>query len=535
MKAPLQRPLLIGGAALSVGVWMLHILENAFGEWSVYALFATLLGTGAWWLQQRPGPTSGSVLPLQPLEPEMVQRAIAEAERVIHQLDTETTEPIPGATAQPTDISRLRSQVSQLATDLDRDLIRLIFMGNKGSGKSSVIDLMRANWTAPVTVTLQEAPSFFAGTDVGLTADAIALQQSTAADLVIYLVTGDITETEFQIVISLSARKRVLLVLNKRDQYLPEEQAIVLTRLRERLAGILVPQDILAITAAPAPLKVRRHQEDGPTQEWLEEQPSDIAPLTSRLETVLQDDRQQLVLASSLDHAAVIKAQAKQVLNDVRRVRAMPVVEKYQWISAGAAFASPLPTLDVLATAAINVQMILDVAALHQQKLSLQQGQKVATTLASLMLKQGVVELTTQAIAGFMKTNAVTYVAGGVIQGLSAAYLTRVAGLSLIDYFSTQEPYLTPAEAKPLALDRLSQSLQTVFQQNRQTNLLQTFMGQAIEHLGTWITAAQPSTAREISIPRSTPENTPVLDQHKLEIPLKLPNLESVTLPSKQP
>ena len=111
-------------------------------------------------------------------------------------------------------------------------------------------------------------------------------------------------------------------------------------------------------------------------------------------------------------------------MNGLRRDRAVPVIEQYQWIAAAAAFANPVPALDLLATAAINAQLVMELGGIYQQKFSLEQAQAVAGTLGSLMLKLGLVELSTQTIGTILKSNAITFVAGGVVQGVSAAYLT---------------------------------------------------------------------------------------------------------------
>jgi uncharacterized protein (DUF697 family) len=335
-----------------------------------------------------------------------------------------------------------------------------------------------------------------------------------SADLALFLVTADLTESELKIVQRLSAEKRTLLVFNKHDQYPPEERQAILAQLQNRMQGILATEDLVAIAAAPNPLKVRQHQSDGLVNEWLEDQQPAIAALTQRLDQILQQERQKLVLASSYGCAVALKTQAKAALNDMRRLRALPIVEQFQWIAAATAFASPLPTVDVLATAAINAQMVMDLGAIYQQRFSLQQAQKLTTTLGSLILKLGLVELSTQAIAGLLKSNAFTYVAGGCIQGISAAYLTRITGFSLIEYFHSQDPYLSPTDASPLAIDRFSQVLQRVFQQNQQGSFLQTFVRQAIGVLAP--AASQPQLA---AAPIATVSNlSGFLPDHELQI-----------------
>jgi uncharacterized protein (DUF697 family) len=271
-----------------------------------------------------------------------------------------------------------------------------------------------------------------------------------------------------------------MLVLNKQDQYLPTERATVLQQLRQRMLGRLGAEDVVAIASSPAPVKVRQHQPDASVQEWMEQQSPDLKAVSDRLSQIVTQEGQPLVWASTIRAAAALKAEAKSQLNKVRRDRALPVIEQYQWIAAAAAFANPVPALDLLATAAISAQVVTDLGEIYQQKFSLQQAQAAAKTLGSLMLKLGLVELSTQTIGSILKGNAFTYVAGGAVQGVSAAYLTRLAGLSLIEYFQEQEQSENAATGRSLNLERLGEKLQKVFQQNQRTAFLQGFVKQGV-------------------------------------------------------
>ncbi len=79
--------------------------------------------------------------------------------------------------------------------------------------------------------------------------------------------------------------------------------------------------------------------------------------------------------------------------------------------------------------------------------------------------------------------------AGGVLQGVSGAYLTRIAGLSLIEYWESERDLSvgTPPTDSPqnpdLKLDRLQPIVQAVFQQNQRTAFLQGFVTQAMAQL----------------------------------------------------
>ncbi len=97
------------------------------------------------------------------------------------------------------------------------------------------------------------------------------------------------------------------------------------------------------------------------------------------------------------------------------------------------------------------------------------------------MIKLGLVELSTHAISSLLKSNTITYVAGGVTQGISAAYLTRVAGLSLMEYFQEQEIDFNYHQT--IDIEKLSTKIKQVFEQTKRTEILQGFVKQTLPKL----------------------------------------------------
>ncbi|HEY9819811.1 MAG TPA: DUF697 domain-containing protein [Candidatus Sericytochromatia bacterium] len=471
MAVKLRRPILVGGVGLSFSLWLWQSVHHSvlqLGEFGVVG--AVALGAGFWLFQQKRSNTI-NFSSESPLDRETVVKAIAQTESLINQLETE-------ADNQET-ITQLRQRIAQLSTELDRKDIQLAVTGGKGVGKTNLIQVLESDWASQQQqhLSLKETSALFVGSDTDAELETTAKDVALAADLVLFVTTGDLTDTEFQTLQQLRAAKaRIMLVLNKQDQYLPTERAMILQQLRQRMVGQLIVEDVVAIASSPAPVKVRQHQADASVQEWLEPQKPDLTALSERLTQLLAQEAQQLVWATTIRAAMILKAEVKSQLNKVRRDRALPIIEQYQWISAAAAFANPVPVLDLLATAAISSQLVIELGEIYQQKFSLQQAQTAAKTLGSLMLKLGLVELSTQTIGGILKSNAFTYVAGGAVQGVSAAYLTRLAGLSLIEYFQEQEQSETTATGQPFNFERIGQKLQKVFQQNQRTTFLQGFV-----------------------------------------------------------
>ncbi|ERT06447.1 hypothetical protein M595_3582 [Lyngbya aestuarii BL J] len=482
MTAKLQRPILVGGIGLSFLLWLVNSMAHSAAELGETALVGTMaIGAGLWWLQRQFPQTTPALTP-KIVDRQSVDQALAQTGTMIEKLTT-----IAQQSRSPQDftanIAQFQQQLTELSSQLERQALSIGVMGGKSVGKTLLMQVL-SNYDIPQysqPLTWVEIPE---GQQNGL----------TNCDIVLFLISGDVTDPQYQTISQLLLQsQRVIFVWNKQDQHSQEEQPVILQRLRETMQGLLEPEDVMAIAASPSPVKVRQHQADGSVKEWMEAQQPEILPLTQRLSQILQQEQQSLVWATTYRQAKALQAQVKTGLNQVRREQALPIIEQYQWIAAATAFANPVPALDVLATAAINAQLVIDLGGIYQQKFSLDQAQEVAKTVGSQMLKLGFVELTTQTLTSMLKSNTMTFVAGGVVQGVSAAYLTRIAGLSLVEYFQTLEIDEQESGQFALNLNALNQTLKTVFQQNQQLSLLQSFVKQAMNRLSPQIQQKQAS------------------------------------------
>ncbi|TAE53576.1 MAG: DUF697 domain-containing protein [Nostocales cyanobacterium] len=437
------------------------------GEFSL--LSAVVVGGGLWLLNQNQA-QADELLDDISVENALAKlnEGIAKTEVIIHQI-------IQEAVNHP-QIKTLQDQLSQLHLELDRQEIQIAVTGSKSVGKSTVIQTLKnVEGLSKHSLHFVETSPLFA--EIGENSDLVILSKLQTSDVVLFLTNGDLTNSEFQVWQKLKALKQpTLLVFNKQDQYIAEDRNIILQSLQQKTGG-----NVVATAVSPLPVKVKKHETDGTIQEWMEQPAPNIQELTQNLGQILSAQAQYLVCKTTLRKVLLLKAEAKNCLNQIRGDRSSPIIEQNQWIAAAAAFANPLPALDILATAAINAQMVVDLGNIYQQKISLEQAQQVAATMGSLMLKLGLVELSTKAVTGILKTNAITFVAGGVVEGVSAAYLTRIAGLSLVAYFEQQEIALETGNG--LNLEKLRQVLQTVFQQNQRMAILETFVKQGVKRL----------------------------------------------------
>ncbi|MBD1915997.1 MULTISPECIES: GTP-binding protein [Cyanophyceae] len=286
-------------------------------------------------------------------------------------------------------------------------------------------------WTIPNSfrnIQIIDTPGIAEVGIAGTEREAEARKTAAEADLVIFVLDDDLRQAEYTVLKTLiDIGKRVLVVLNKADRYVEADLEALLDRLRSRVVPPLSSNDVIAVAALPQPLP----QVSGG---WLQMQPN-LLPLQTRLADLLRQEGETLIADNLLLQTQQLGETARQMINDQRQIQAEAIVDRYQWIGAGAIAITPLPGLDFLATAAINAQMVVELSQVYSCEVSLEEGKALALSVAKTLTGLGLVKGTVDLLALGLQTNLATVVAGRALKGASGAYLTRIAGKSFIEYF----------------------------------------------------------------------------------------------------
>ncbi len=381
----------------------------------------------------------------------------------------------------------LEEQSQTLAAQMKEQTFQIIVFGLGSTGKTAVVNALLGERVGEVAavlgttvlgqwyrvmigekaVLIVDTPGLLEVGGAGEERGLAAKQLATQADLLLFVVDNDLHRAEYEPLAALMAMgKRSLLVFNKCDRYLPEEKEQILRRLQERTQGLLESEDVVAIAASPSPILL----DDG---SQLQPDP-DIAALSSRILDILNHESTDLIANNLLLQSQNISEQAKVLLTAQRQQQSDKIVERYQWVGAGVLAATPLPVVDMLATAAVNAQMVIEIGRVYGVTVSIEESKALAVSLAKTMAGLSLAKGTMKMLAVGLQANLATAVASKLLQGISAAYLTRIAGKSFIAYFQSNQDW---GDGGVQAV------VEQQYQLNRKEEFVKQFLSKAIERL----------------------------------------------------
>ncbi len=446
----------------------------------VLALLGALSVIGYYvWLFLRPKRKRRTIaLPEQPEEVAAV--SLQAAQQQIEQVEDEIARQALAA----------RSQA--IAQRLTQQTVEIVVFGLGSAGKTALVNALLGELAAPIAPTLgttqaaqtyrvavsdsigqaqeiliTDTPGLLEAGELGEERARSAKALAAQSDLLLFVIDNDLHRAEYEPLSMLTRMgKRSLLVFNKSDRYLPEEKEQILRRLRERTKGLVAPEDIVAIAASPDAVKL----DDGT---WVKPEP-DISAVVERMIAILRSEGTELIATNLLLQSQQVSEQAKEQLSVQRQQKADAIVERYQWIGGGVIAATPLPVVDMLAAAAVNAQMVIELGRVYDLTVSIEEAKALAISLTKTLTALSLAKGTMKLLAVGLQANIATAVASKLLQGVSAAYLTRIAGKSFISYFQANQNW---------GDDGIQAEVERQYKLNQRDEFVKQFLQNAIKQL----------------------------------------------------
>ncbi|MBS3027910.1 MAG: DUF697 domain-containing protein [Dolichospermum sp. DET50] len=380
----------------------------------------------------------------------------------------------------------LLSRTKEIEANLARGEIQVVVFGTGSAGKTSLVNAIMGRIVGEVNapmgttqvgetyclrlkglerkILITDTPGILEPGVAGTEREQLARALATEADLLLFVVDNDLRRSEYEPLRGLAEiGKRSLLVLNKTDLYTETDIESILARLRERVRGFIATNDVVAIAANPQIAQLETGETFQPE--------ADIIPLLRRMASILRAEGEDLVADNILLQSLRLGEEARKLIDSQRRRQADKIVDRYQWIGAGVVSVTPLPMVDLLATAAVNAQMVVEIGRLYGCDLNMERGKELALSLGKTIAGLGIVKGAIELLSTALQLNVATFIVGRAIQGVTAAYLTRIAGKSFIEYFRHDQDWGDGG---------MTEVVQQQFQINRRDEFIKVFIQEAI-------------------------------------------------------
>ena len=380
----------------------------------------------------------------------------------------------------------LLNRSQQIEADLQRGEVKVVVFGTGSAGKTSLVNALIGEIVGEVNpimgtttegetyslklkgvgreILIIDTPGILEAGVAGTQRAEIAKQLATEADLLVFTVDNDLRQSEYEPLKALAEiGKRSLLVFNKSDLYTDEDREMILGRLKERVKAFISPSDVTAICANPQPVQLASGEILEPTAE--------ILPLIKRLVAVLRAEGEDLIADNILLQSHRLGEETRKIIEIQRRRESDKIIDRYQWIGAGVIAVTPVPVVDMLATAAVNAQMVIEIGRVYGVELDIDRGKELALSLGKTLVSLGIVKGAVDILAKALQFHFATYIVGKAIQAVSAAYLTRIAGKSFVEYFKRDLDWGDGG---------ITQVVQQQFQLSRRDEFVKSFVHDAI-------------------------------------------------------
>jgi len=386
----------------------------------------------------------------------------------------------------PQERAGLEAEIEQLQTmleNLERRVVQIAVFGMVGRGKSSLLNALlgqavfetgplhgvtrapaRTSWSVSqetlgercLVVTLpglgesQVELIDTPGLDEvdGETRATLAQEIARQADLILFVIAGDMTNVEHEALSQLrEAGKPILLVFNKIDQYPQADRMAIYQKIRDqRVRELLSPDEIVMAAASPLVAKATRRV-DGTRSVQLSPGAPQVEELKLKILEILHREGKALVALNTMLYADNVNEQLVQRKLAIRDRSANTLIWRTVMTKAVAIALNPVTMVDILSGVVIDVALILSLSKLYGIQMT-QAGavgllQKIAISMGGISASELLATLGLSSLKGLL--GLATPVTGGAALGpyVSVA-LTQagVAGVSCYGIGQVTKAYL---------------------------------------------------------------------------------------------
>jgi GTPase len=283
--------------------------------------------------------------------------------------------------------------------------------------------------------------------------ERLARQVAKQADLILFIVSGDITKVEHKALSELrQSSKPILLVFNKIDQYPDTDRQAIYEKIRdERVRELLSPDEI--VMAAASPLVAKSVQRaDGTAGAQLVAGVPRVEELKLKILEILHREGKALVALNTMLYTDDVNEQLVQRKMLIRDSSANQIIWKGVITKSLAIALNPITVVDILSSLTVDVAMIITLSKLYgidmTQQTAIELLHKIAITMGGISASELVANLGLSSLKGLLSLAAPATAGASLLPYISVAVTQAgVAGLSSYGIGQVTKQYLANGAA----------------------------------------------------------------------------------------
>jgi hypothetical protein len=237
----------------------------------------------------------------------------------------------------------------------------------------------------------------------------MAKEISQQSDLILFVVAGDITRTEYLALLELrKSQKPLILVFNKIDLYPEMDRQTIYSQLQqlsnETKKPLFTPDEIVMIAAEPQPIPVRIELPNGTIQEDLDYPAPQITALQEKILQILNQEGKALLALNSLTQAKTAQQNIARKTIQIRDKEADEIIWRYVKYKSLIVAINPIVFLDLISGLVTDLIMIRSLARLYGLPITSHEAGKLWTTIVKSLGGLLIGELFSTMMFGFTKT-----------------------------------------------------------------------------------------------------------------------------------
>jgi len=316
-------------------------------------------------------------------------------------------------------------------------------------------------------INIIDTPGLFEASIEGEKREEKTIKKAARSDLIIFVIDQDLNKYELYLINQLSKiGKSIIIALNKCDLRSRNQNESIKRNIFKLINEF--SNNIKIIFTVASPQTIANVGSKPKKQEII------VDNLFNAIIDILERNGEELLADNILFQCNKLGLISKDIIKKQRHTSSKKIINRYSWITSGVIFITPLPGIDLLATSVINIQMVIEISKIYGANITKERAAELIKSIAKVLAALGVVKGGMNIFTNLLSTNFTTRFITKSVQSITAAWIIRIVGLALIQFFEKDQSWGDGG---------IQDIVQNLYEINKREDILKDFLKEALQKI----------------------------------------------------